>query len=349
MPEQPLIFDLGKRPPTARALALRIRNEGADAALDDADRRADAARYQEITCRSALNPVKGMAFHWTLNAYRGCTHACHYCFARRYQTQFELGPDDHFSTVILVKTNLVEILRRELDKPTWAREQVAIGTATDPYQPIEGHYKLTRGSLEALLAGRTPVGLVTKGPMVVRDADLLAELGRHVGCTVYMSVPTVDEDAWRALEPGTAHPLQRLRAVRRLRDAGVNAGVLMAPVVPGFTTQPSKLEATIKAIADHGAAFMGASLMYLKDGTKDHFMGFLAKEFPGMVAGYGRLYAGAYASADYVKAVKAMIDTIQQRHDLRGRTRAGDPLMASGPDVAPKTKAAREQAAFAWE
>ncbi len=118
-----------------------------------------------------------MPFNWTLNPYRGCTHACHYCFARRYQTQFELGPGDQFSSVIFVKTNLVEVLKRELDNPSWTREQVAVGTATDPYQPIEGHYKLTRRALEALLAGRTPIGLVTKGPMVVRDADVLAELG----------------------------------------------------------------------------------------------------------------------------------------------------------------------------
>ena len=285
MSSAPLLFDLASRAPTTRTLALRIRAEGAAAALDQAQLRADAARYQEVSCRSALNRVTGMPFNWTLNPYRGCTHACHYCFARRYQTQFELGPDDHFSSFILVKVNLVEVLRRELDKPSWTREQVAVGTATDPYQPIEGHYKLTRGSLEALLAGRTPVGLVTKGPMVVRDAELLAEMGRTAGCTVYMSVPSVDEDAWSALEPGTAHPLQRLRAVRKLRDAGVNAGVLMAPVVPGFTTQPAKLEATIKAIADHGAAFMGANIMYLKGGTKDHFMGFLAKEFPRLVKG----------------------------------------------------------------
>ena len=346
MSEQPLIFDLGKRPPTTRALALRIRDEGADAALDEAQRRADAARYQEITCRSALNPVQGMPFNWTLNPYRGCTHACHYCFARRYQTQFEMGPDDEFSSVILVKTNLVEVLRRELDKPSWHREQVAVGTATDPYQPIEGHYKLTRGSLAALLAGRTPIGLVTKGPMVVRDADLLADLGRRHGCTVYMSVPTVDEEAWRALEPGTAHPLQRLRAVRRLRDAGVNAGVLMAPVVPGFTTQPSKLEATIKAIADHGAAFMGANIMYLKGGTRDHFMGFLAAEFPELVESYHRLYAGAYASADYVKAVKGMIDTLQQRHDVRPRRRSAEVEPDQEPD---KDKAAHEQAAFSFD
>src|SRR6478752_6548212 len=282
MSEQPLIFDLGKRPPTTRALALQIRERG-EAALDDAQRRADAARYQEVTCKSALNAVKGMPFNWTLNPYRGCTHACHYCFARRYQTQFELGPDDHFSSVIFVKVNLVDVLRKELDKPSWVREQVAVGTATDPYQPIEGHYKLTRRSLEALIAASTPVGIVTKGPMIVRDADLLVELSRVASCTVYLSVPTVDEEAWKALEPGTAHPLQRLRAVRTLRDAGINAGVLMAPVVPGFTTQRSKLERTIKAVADHGAGFLGANVLHLKGGTRDHFMGFLAREYPHLV------------------------------------------------------------------
>jgi DNA repair photolyase len=280
-----------------------------------------------------------------LNAYRGCTHACHYCFARRYQTQFELGPDDHFSSFILVKVNLVEVLKRELDHPAWKREQVAVGTATDPYQPIEGHYKLTRRSLAALLEARTPVGLVTKGPMVVRDADLLADIGRRSGCTVYISIPTVDEDVWRALEPGTAHPLQRLRAVRALREAGVNAGVLMAPVVPGFTTQAARLEATIKAVADHGAAFMGANLMYLKGGTKDHFMGFLAREFPHMVEGYNRLYAGAYATSEYVAGVRAMIAALQERYEVGQRTRRGQPP----PDAEEKTNAAREQAAFEWE
>lgn len=319
MAEQQHLLDLGRRPPTTRTLALRIRHEG-DAALDQAQRRADAARYQEVTCRSALNPVEGMPFRWTLNPYRGCTHACHYCFARRYQTQFELGPDDHFSSVIFVKINLVDVLRRELDKPSWVREQVAVGTATDPYQPIEGHYRLTRGSLEALLAGRTPIGLVTKGPMVVRDADVLADLGRAAGCTIYMSVPTVDEAAWNALEPGTAHPLQRLRAVRTLREAGVNAGVLMAPVVPGFTTQRDKMEATMKAVADHGAAFLGANVMYLKGGTRDHFMRFLEAEYPGMVEGYRRLYRGAYAPPGYITAVRQMVNALQDRYDIRRRT-----------------------------
>jgi len=173
-----------------------VRHGGADA-LTEAERRADEARYQEVTCRSALNRVEGMPFNWTLNPYRGCTHGCHYCFARRYHAQFEMNADDEFSSVILVKRNFVDVLRRELDRPSWGREQVAFGTATDPYQPIEGHYRITRDSIVVLALGRTPIGLITKGPMVVRDRDVLLDLTRAAGCTVYMSVPTVDEEAWR--------------------------------------------------------------------------------------------------------------------------------------------------------
>src|SRR5438552_12193753 len=169
METAPLFVDLGKPKPTLRQIADLVKAGGADA-LTEAIPRADHARYQEIRCRSALNQVKGMPFKWTLNPYRGCTHGCHYCFARRYQTQFELGPGDEFSSLIFVKVNFADVLRRELDKPSWTRELVALGTATDPYQPIEGHYKLTRRSLEALIAARTPVGIVTKGPMIVRDA-----------------------------------------------------------------------------------------------------------------------------------------------------------------------------------
>jgi len=179
--------------------------------------------------------------------------------------------------------------------------------------------------------------------MVVRDADLLGELGRTAGCTVYMSVPTVDEETWSALEPGTAHPLQRLRAVRTLREAGVNAGVLMAPVVPGFTTQPHKLEATIKAVAEHGAGFMGANVLYLKGGTKDHFMGFLEQEFPEMLDGYRRLYPGAYAPSSYVTAVRQLINTLQERHDVRRRT-SRVPAQPEHDEAEPS----QEQAAFEW-
>src|SRR5215203_647312 len=340
-----LLFELGNRAPTTRTIALRIREQGADAALDEAQRRADAARYQEVTCRSALNGVKGMPFSWTLNPYRGCTHTCHYCFARRYQTQFELGPGDEFSSVIFVKTNLVEVLRKELDHHSWAREQVAVGTATDPYQPIEGHYKLTRGALEALHRGSTPIGLVTKGPMVVRDKDILADMCKAAGATVYLSVPTVDETAWSALEPGTAHPLQRLRAVRQLRDAGVNVGVLMAPVVPGFMTRPEQLEATIKAIADHGAAFVGANVMYLKGGTRDHFMGFIGQEFPQMLQSFEKLYAGPYAPPGYVSSVRAMVSTLQKRYDINPRGKEHTRGNGEDSEEQANEKAACEQAA----
>jgi DNA repair photolyase len=286
---QPLLFDVGRRKPTSRDVAAAVRAGGA-AALTDAERRADDASYQEISCRSALNRVTGMPFDWTLNPYRGCTHGCHYCFARRYHVQFELNASDDFASVILVKQNLVEVLEKELDRPSWTREHVAVGTATDPYQPIEGRYKLTRRSIQALTRGRTPFGLVTKGPMVVRDIDVLQEHARSAACTIYMSVPTVDDDAWRTLEPGTAPPLQRLRAVRELVDAGINAGVLMAPIVPGFSSSRSKLEATVKAIADHGARFAGCNVMYLQEGTRAHFMAFIEREFPSMRPRFEKLY-----------------------------------------------------------
>src|SRR5918992_2569178 len=173
----PLLFDLGKPKPTTRQIADLVKAGGADA-LTEAVLRADSARYQEVICRSALNPVKGMPFEWTLNPYRGCTHGCHYCYARRYQTQFELGADDDFASIIFVKTNFVDVLRRELARPSWTKDYVAFGTATDCYQPIEGHYKLTRRSLQALADAHNPVGVVTKGPMVMRDSDVLQELGR---------------------------------------------------------------------------------------------------------------------------------------------------------------------------
>jgi DNA repair photolyase len=315
----PLLFDLAAERPTTRDVANRVKAHGALEGLPDADHRADGASYQEVTCRSALNPVKGMPFKWTLNPYRGCTHGCHYCFARRYHVQFELDSSDAFSSVILVKRNVVDVLRRELDRPSWKREYVAVGTATDVYQPIEGHYKLTRSALEALARARTPAGVITKGPMVVRDKDVLLELAKRAGCTVYMSVPTVDEGAWRILEPGTAHPLQRLRAVRELNDAGVRAGVLMNPIVPGLTSQPAKLENTIKAIADHGAAFMGTNLLYLKDGTRVHFMNFLEKHFPELATKYHRLYRGAYAPDSYAKEVRGMVKMLQKKYRVSKR------------------------------
>jgi DNA repair photolyase len=339
----PLLFDLGTPKPTTRQLADLIKAGGAGA-LTEAMRRADAARYQEVRCRSALNPVKGMPFEWTLNPYRGCTHACHYCYARRYQTQFELGSDDEFASVIFVKTNLIEVLRRELEKPSWEGEYVAIGTATDCYQPIEGHYKLTRRVLETLAEFRNPAGVITKGPMVVRDKDVLADLSARGGCTVYISVPCVDEDVWRALEPGTAPPLKRLRAVRELSDAGVRVGVLMNPIVPGLSSKPALIEQTIKAIADHGAAFVGCNVMFLEGGTRDHFLRWLSDEYPHLVDGYRQLYARKYAPSTYRKEVFTVFDEMRRKYGIGKREKPNEHERDEAE--APRT---HEQAMLAWK
>lgn len=311
--EFPLLFDLAPQAPTTRQLADLIQAGGTEA-LTGAVRRADEARYQEVRCRSALNRVKGMPFAWTLNPYRGCTHGCHYCYARRYHEQFALGAGDEFASVIFVKANLVEVLRRELRRPSWTRETVAIGSATDAYQPIEGHYKLTRRSLEAFAEFRTPVGIVTKGPMIVRDADVLGDLSRGPGCSVYVSVPCVDEDVWRELEPGTAHPLQRLRAVRALVDAGIRTGVLMNPIVPGLSSKPALIERTVKAIAEHGASFVGCSVMYLQGGTRDHFLRWLQEHYPHMSAGYSKLYASKFPPAAYRAEVKQVVSLMRRKY-----------------------------------
>src|SRR6266545_3009532 len=318
MESAPLLFDLGKAKPTTRQIADLVKAGGADA-LTEAVLRADAARYQEVQCRSALNRVRGMPFEWTLNPYRGCTHGCHYCYARRYHIQFELGSGDEFASIIFVKTNFVEILRRELQRPSWTREYIALGTATDCYQPIEGHYKLTRGALEALCEFNNSVGVITKGPMIVRDKDVLSDLTSGPGCSVYISVPTVDEDAWRLLEPGTAPPLKRLRAVRELVDAGIRAGVLMNPIVPGITSKPAMLERTVKTIVDHGARFVGCNVMFLEGGTRDHFMRWLAQEYPRLVDGYATLYARKYAPSDYRKQVSTTIAMLREKYRLSGR------------------------------
>jgi DNA repair photolyase len=338
MTSKPLLFDLGTCGPTTRDVARTVKEGGSDA-LTEAERRADRARYQEVACRSALNAVKGMPFDWTLNPYRGCTHGCHYCYARRYHAQFELNADDEFASVILVKTNFVNVLTRELARRSWQGEYVAVGTATDCYQPIEGHYKLTRGTLAALLRARNPMGLITKGPMVVRDRDLLVELSKVTSATVYMSVPTVDEHAWELLEPGTAHPLQRLRAVRELVDAGINAGVLMNPIVPGFSSARAKLERTVKAIADHGAHFVGCNVMFLEAGTRAHFMRFLEEQFPSWLPRYETLYEKKYAPVDYRRQVQGMIRLLQERYGLPPR---GEPH--EKPDV----RSEPEQVGFAW-
>ncbi len=255
--------------------------------------------YEEAQCKTALNRVSGMGFQWSLNPYRGCVHSCHYCFARRYHGYLNLGAGQDFSSVITVKVNFPEVLTWELSAPTWRRETVALGTATDPYQPIEGKYRLTRRALETLHRYRTPVGVVTKGTMVMRDVDVLADMAAREGCTVCFSVTTLDHDLWQQLEPGTPPPWQRLRAMERLQAAGVNAGVLLAPVVPGITDSLDNLSAVVRAAAQHGARFLGTQTLYLKEGTREHFLDFAQREFPGAIPLYERLYPRAYAPRWY--------------------------------------------------
>jgi len=311
---QPVLFDLG-RSPTTREVAHSVKAGGV-AALPSAERRSGGVRYQEVQCRSALNETHGMPFTWTLNPYRGCTHACVYCFARRYQTQYELGTGDDFSRVILIKRNVVEMLAREVDRPGFGRELVALGTATDPYQPVEGDYRLTRGCLEVLARAGVPVGLVTKGPMVVRDADVLAGMSQGADrTTVYMSLPTVDAAVAEQLEPGAAPPVQRLRAVRRLLDAGVRAGVLMSPLVPGFSTQPARIEATVRALAELDIPLMGGNVLYLKGGTRAHFFRFLDGAAPDLREKYGRIYRDAYPDPAYAREVRRVLRLVRARYE----------------------------------
>lgn len=289
--------------PTLRDVADAVRVAGIEG-LPAARLKADQARYQEVHVRSAITATRGMPFDWALNPYRGCTHACEYCYARKYQRHLELGTGDDFSGVILVKRNLPDVLAREVRKASWEREMVAVGTATDPYQPIEGHYRLTRRCLEILTESQTPFSVVTKGPMVVRDRDVLLAATNGAGCSVAMSVPSVDEEVWQTLEPGTAPPAQRLRAIGTLARAGIDAGVLMMPLLPGISTGRQVIERTVAAIDASGARFIAAGVAHLEAGVREHFFGFLARTYPHLTEGYARLYQRSYAPAEYVSAVK---------------------------------------------
>ena len=272
--------------------------------------------YEEARCRTAINRVKGMDFRWSLNPYRGCVHGCHYCFARRFHAYYDLEPGADFTGVIVVKLNVADVVRMELSRRSWRRESVAIGTATDPYQPIEGKYRLTRGCLEGFADWRSPVSLVTKGTMIVRDVDILQELTRKADCTVCFSVTTMDLDLARKLEPGTPPPAKRLLAMKRLVEAGVNAGVALAPVVPGITDSLPNLEEVTRSAADYGARFLWASTLYLKPGTKEHFFEFVHKEYPKLEGDLERLYPSAYAPRSMQSQVRESVQQLKQSYGL---------------------------------
>jgi DNA repair photolyase len=276
--------------------------------------------YREEPCRSALNPVRNMDFKWSLNPYMGCEHQCTFCYVRAFERRAERPAGERYGESIRVKVNIAEVLRRELARRTWKREEVAIGAATDPYQPIEGRYRLTRRCLQVLCAARNPFGLITRGPLIVRDIDVLQEASRRAEVSVNVSVPTLDERVWRTTEPGTSPPRQRLRAVRMLVEAGIKAGVGMAPILPGISDRPEQLAAVVRAARDAGATHLWANVLFLRPGTREHFLEHLARDWPAELARYEQLYSrGAYLSSRVTEPVRRQIAALRTEHGIADR------------------------------
>jgi DNA repair photolyase len=290
-----------------------------------------ATEYREEPCKSALNRVRGMPFAWSLNPYMGCAHQCTFCYVRAFERRADRPSDSRYGSSIRVKVNIPEVLRSEVTRRGWKREAVAIGAATDPYQPAEGRYRLTRGCLEVLSAVRNPFSIVTRGPMIVRDADILREASTRADVQVNFSVPTLDREVWRRTEPGTAPPWQRLRALRVLIDAGVKAGVGMAPLMPGISDKPEMLREVVVAARDAGAAFLWANTLYLKPGTREHFLENMARDWPEMLERYQRMYARPYVSKQVSDPIQQRVSLLQGEYEIADRRR--EPLTpAPGPE-----------------
>jgi DNA repair photolyase len=250
-------------------------------------------RFHEVRAKSALNHVPNapFGFNWTINLYRGCTHACSYCFARRTHRYLDLDAGRDFEREIVVKVNAPEVLRAELERRSWKRDLVAIGTNTDPYQWCEGRYKLMPPVLEALHHFDTPVSVLTKSPLVLRDLDHYVEMVEKAGASVNLSVPTLDEKVWRATEPHTPHPRARLEAVAKLNSKGVSSGVLVAPLMPGINDAPEQVEPIVELAREAGATFVGCSTLHLRDEVRDVFFGWLEAKRPDLIPRYEQLYS----------------------------------------------------------
>jgi DNA repair photolyase len=276
--------------------------------------------YREEPCKSALNAVKGMGFKWSLNPYMGCVHRCTFCYVRHFEHRSERPSDDRYGTSIRVKTNVADVLRKELARASWQHEHVAIGAATDPYQPAEGRYKLTRACLEALRDAANPFSIITRGPMIVRDLDVLVEAAQRASVSVTFSIPTVDEEVWKRTEPSTAHPRQRLKAVKTLVDAGIKAGVGMAPILPGISDRPEQLREVVRAAREAGATGVWANLLFLRPGTREHFLAHLAEDWPEQLPHYQELYAEkAYLGAELMKPVREEVSRLAREYEIGDR------------------------------
>ena len=295
---------------------------------------AGRVRYVEAGCKSALTRVQGMPFQWSLNPYRGCSHSCPYCYARSYFARMDRDPGAGFDREVEVKTDFAAVLERELRRPRDG--SVALGTATDPYQPCEGRFRITRATLEVLVRHPLPLSIITKGTLIVRDLDLLVELSRRVEVRIWSSITTVDPAIARLVEPKAPPPARRLDAVRRMRALGLRAGVLIAPVIPGLTDGEASLRAVAVAARDAGAVAIGSRPLKLDPGTKDVYYAFVAAQFPELLPRYVARYGdGVQLDAAYLRAVEARVD----------RALAGLHFRDDG--IAPERVAAPDQLRFA--
>jgi DNA repair photolyase len=280
------------------------------------------AEYRLEPCKSALNHVRGMPFKWSLNPYMGCVHRCTFCYVRHFEQRADRPSDDRYGRSIRVKTNVADVLRKELAKPSWERETVSIGAATDPYQPAEGRFKLTRACLVELAEAWTPFSIITRGPMIVRDVDVLTHAASRADVGVYFSIPTLDDRVWRTTEPGTAPPRSRLEAVRRLADAGIEVGIGMAPILPGLSDRPEQLAEVVREARAAGARSIWANVLYLRPGTREHFLEALADDWPDEVERYEQLFAGrAYLPETVAKPIKEQVRELAAQAPMRHRPR----------------------------
>ena len=276
--------------------------------------------FYEVTCRSALNKVpeaSRVPFRWTINPYRGCSHACVYCFARKTHEWLELDSGHDFDTRIVVKTNVGEVLRRELARPSWRGEHVAMGTNVDCYQRAEGRYRLMRDVIPALTAAANPFSILTKGALILRDLDLLSAAAGVTDVSAAVSVGFVDETLWRSVEAGTPAPRRRLEICSALQTAGIPCGVLMAPILPFLTDSEAHLDATVRAIADAGAAYLSPIVLHLRPGAREWWQAWLARERPDLLPRYAELYGGrSYAPKGYQQQITETVHSLAKRYGL---------------------------------
>jgi DNA repair photolyase len=302
---------------------------GGQGALFDGDQLVDrhvgtgefrGMEFLHVKARTIINEVPAasrMPFRHTINAYRGCSHACSYCFARPTHEYLGLDVGQDFERKIVVKVNAVERLRAELSARRWAGHHIAMGTNTDPYQRCEGKYHLTRGVVEVLSEAANPFSILTKSTLILRDLPLLAAAAQRFDVRASLSIATLDPDVWRLTEPGTPHPRQRVEAVRRLNEAGVPCGVLVAPILPGLSDREEQLEEVMQACVDAGAVSVSPVALHLRPGVREHFLAQLALTHPGLAAEYQRRYRGAYLPAAEQQALSERVGRLVER--ARGR------------------------------